>query len=184
MNGADLGVAADANLASTWAALGRAIGADVVEIDSASLVATGVPAPFFNGAFVGAPPTDPDRLVADAIRFFTDRSLPWLLWVRRGVSPATLEAGRAAGLRDAGGPPAMGLAPIPRPPAPPSELTIEIATTDESLDDHGSMLRDGFGMPQEVVDRLIRPGLLDDSNLAVFIDLGRYVQLEGPASGN
>ena len=169
MSVADLAVAADANLASTWAALGRAIGADVVEIGSTSLVATGVAVPFFNGAFVGAPPADPDHLVAEAIRFFDERNLPWLLWVRDGVSPATLKAGRAAGLRDAGGPPAMGLEPIPASPALPGELTIEIATTEAHLGDHASMLRDGFGMSQEFVDRLIRPGLLDDPNLAVFV---------------
>src|SRR4029077_2871271 len=117
MDEAELAVAADVNLAVTWAALGRAMGADVVEVDSTSLMASGLPAAFFNGAFVGAPPADPEQLVAEAVRFFGDRGLPWLLWVRDGVSPATLEAGRAAGLRDAGGPPAMGLAPIPASPA-------------------------------------------------------------------
>ena len=156
MDEAELAIAADVNLAVTWAALGRAMGADVVEVDSTSLMASGLPAAFFNGAFVGAPPADPEQLVAEAVRFFGDRGLPWLLWVRDGVSPATLEAGRAAGLRDAGGPPAMGLAPIPASPALPAGLTIEIATTEEALRDHASMLRDGFGMPQDFVDRLIR----------------------------
>jgi ribosomal protein S18 acetylase RimI-like enzyme len=31
------------------------------------------------------------------------------------------------------------------------------------------MLRDGFGMPQEFVDRLIRPQLVDESSLAVLV---------------
>jgi GNAT superfamily N-acetyltransferase len=169
MDEIELAAAADMNLAAAWTALGRAAGADVVQIGSTSLVATGIPLPFFNGAFVGAPPEDPQHLVAEAVRFFGERQLPWLLWVRHGVSPATLAAGRAAGLRDAGGPPAMGLEPIPAPPTPPAELTIEIATTDEALRDHASMLRDGFGMPQDFVDRLVRHQLLHDPSIAPFV---------------
>ena len=169
MDEVELAAAADANLATTWAALGRAMGADVVELGSTSLVATGLPLAFFNGAFVGAPPDDPEHLVAEAIRFFSTRDVPWLQWVRTGVSPATIDAGVKAGLRHAGGPPAMGLEPIPAPSTPPAELSIEIATTESSLRDHASMLRDGFGMPQEFVDRLVQPGLLDDSSIAVFV---------------
>ncbi len=65
--------------------------------------------------------------------------------------------------------PAMGLEPIPAPPTPPAELTIEIATTDEALRDHASMLRDGFGMPQDFVDRLVRHQLLHDPSIAPFV---------------
>jgi ribosomal protein S18 acetylase RimI-like enzyme len=169
MDEVELATAADANLAAAWTALGRGMGADVVEVGASALVASGLPLAFFNGAFVGAPAEDPEHLVAEAIRFFAERGLPWLLWVREGVSPATLAAGRAAGLRDAGGPPAMGLEPIPAPPTPPNELIVEIATTDEGLRDHASMLRDGFGMPQEFVDRLIRPQLLDEASIAAFV---------------
>jgi GNAT superfamily N-acetyltransferase len=169
MDEAELAVAADKNLAVTWAALGRAMGADVVELGPSALVATGLPIAFFNGAFVGASPPDPQQVVNESIRFFGERGLSWLLWVRDGVSPATLEAGRAAGLRDAGGPPAMGLATIRPAPSPPAELTIDIATTAADVADHASMLRDGFGMPQEFVDRLIQPPLLDQSSMAVFV---------------
>ncbi len=165
----ELAVAADANLATAWAALGRAMGADVVELGSTSLVASGLPMAFFNGAFVGAPPEDPEHLVAEAVSFFGTRGVPWLQWVRTGVSPATIDAGVKAGLRHAGGPPAMGLEPIPTQPTQPAELSIEIATTEPDVRDHASMLRDGFGMPQEFVDRLIRPGLLEEPTIAVFV---------------
>ena len=108
-------------------------------------------------------------LVAEAIRFFSERNLPWLLWVRDSVSPETLEAGRAAGLRDAGGPPAMGMNPIVESPESPADLNIAIATSATELAEHASMLRDGFGMPQEVVDQLIKPKLLHVDNIAVLV---------------
>jgi GNAT superfamily N-acetyltransferase len=166
---ADLATAADANLASTWGLLGRSMGADVVDDGVARFVATGIPLTFFNGAYLRSPTGDPERLVAEAIRFFAERNLPWLLWVRDGVSPELLTAGRSAGLRDAGGPPAMGLASIPDIPTPPAGLRIEIATTTDALLDHASVLRDGFGLPQEIVDRLIRPALLDLADAAVLV---------------
>jgi GNAT superfamily N-acetyltransferase len=169
MSPAELATAADVNLAATWASLGRAMGADVVEVGSATLVATGIPIAFFNGAFLTGPTDDPEHSVAEAIQFFGERRVPWLLWVRDTVSAATLAAGRAAGLGDAGGPPAMGLLPIPESPERPAELTIEIATSLEALRDHASMLRDGFGMPQEFVDRLIQPPLLDVASIAAFV---------------
>lgn len=169
MNDAELGVAADENLAVSWAALGRAMGADIVDDGPLTLVATGIPIAFFNGAYVRDPSGDPEAMIADAVEFFAAKGVDWLLWVREGVSPAVLEAGRAAGLRDVGGPPAMGIAPIPPTPVPPPELSIEIATTTEQLDDHATLLRDGFEVPQTVVDRLIQPDLLDDPRLAVFV---------------
>ncbi len=169
MDAAELAIAADENLASTWALLGRAVGADVVEVGPLTLVAIGVPIAFFNGAFLRTATDEPDRLIASAIDFFGERGLPWLLWVRENVAPSILEAGRRAGLRDVGGPPGMGLMPIPQCPPAPTELTIEIATTRGALIEHAAVLRDGFGMPQNVVDQLIRPGLLDEPRAAAFV---------------
>ncbi|HEY7626811.1 MAG TPA: hypothetical protein VH761_07080, partial [Ilumatobacteraceae bacterium] len=136
MNAAELGAAADENLARTWAALGRAMGADVVDDGPLTLVATGIPIAFFNGAYLNEAAGDPDAMIAQAIEFFAARDLAWLLWVREGVAPNVLERGRAAGLHDVGGPPAMGVAPIPQSPPAPPELTIEIATTAAQLADH------------------------------------------------
>ena len=169
MDAAELAVAADENLAATWALLGRAIGADVADVGSMTLVAVGVPMAFFNGAFMRAATDEPDRLISAAIDFFGERHLPWLLWVRENVAAAVLEAGRRRGMRDAGGPPGMGLDPLPECPPTPPELNIEIATTLDALVDHASMLRDGFGMSQDVVDRLIQPGLLDEPAAAALV---------------
>lgn len=169
MNEADVAISADINLASTWGSLGRAMGGAVMEASSLTCVSTGVPIAFFNGAFLHSPTLVAEEVVAEAVEFFAGQAVPWLLWVRDSVSPATLEAGRAAGLRDAGGPPAMGLFPITDSSPPPEDLTVEIATSTSAVKDHASVLRDGFGMPQAIVDRLISPRLLDDPSLAVFV---------------
>jgi GNAT superfamily N-acetyltransferase len=169
MNRADLATAADENLRTAWAQLGTTMGADVADAGSLTLVATGIPITFFNGAYVRTPADEPAGDIAAAIDFFAERELPWLLWVRADVHPGVFKAGRSAGLRGAGGPPAMGLDPIPPCPSPPAGLAIDIATTIEALVDHASMLRDGFEMPQEVVDRLVQRAMLDHPDIAVFV---------------
>jgi N-acetylglutamate synthase len=169
MTEADLAIAADENLASTWAVLGRSMGAEVLDDGPLTLVATGLPSAFFNGAYVRSPTDAPEGAVAEAAQFFSDRNLPWLLWARLSVASSLLDAGRAIGLRDAGGPPAMAMSVIPEPPAAPAELSIETARTIDGLRDHAAMLGEGFGMPDEFVDRLIRPALLDVPNAVAFI---------------
>jgi N-acetylglutamate synthase len=169
MNEDGLAIAADENLASTWVTVGRSMGADIVDDGPLTLVATGLPIPFFNGAYVRSPTDAPERAVAEAVRFFADRNLPWILWARQPVASSFLDAGRAIGLRDAGGPPAMGMGVIPEPPASPPELTVEIARTIDALQHHASMLKEGFGMPDELVHRLIRPALLDVPDAAVLV---------------
>jgi GNAT superfamily N-acetyltransferase len=164
-----LALAGDDNLAATWAAFGRAVGADVVEHGPLTLVATGLPIPFFNGAYVHGPVQDPAALVDEAVRFFAARSLPWLLRVRDGLPPALVEAGEAAGLRPAGGPPAMGLFAITDIPPPPAGLTTEVVTTTAGLADHATMLSEGFAMPAMVAERLFQPGLLALGDLAVLV---------------
>ncbi|MEY2445238.1 MAG: hypothetical protein QOE00_1818 [Ilumatobacteraceae bacterium] len=169
MNRSDLARVADENLAATWALLGTTMGATVAEVGPLTLVSTGIGIPFFNGAYLIAPTEEPQRLVTAAIEFFTEQNVPWLLWVREGMCPAMLDAGRAMGLRGAGGPPAMGLDPIPPVPATPPGLTIEIATTIDELADHAAVLRDGFEMPPAIVDRLIQPSLIEEPNAAALV---------------
>jgi GNAT superfamily N-acetyltransferase len=169
MTEVDLAIAADDNLASTWATLGRAMGADVVDDGPLTLVATGLPLAVFNGAYIRSATNAPEHAITEAVRFFADRNLPWLLWARPPVATSLLDAGRAIGLRNAGGPPAMGMSVIREHPATPAELSIEIARTTDALQDHASMLGEGFGMPDEFVERLIRPALLDVPNAAAFV---------------
>jgi GNAT superfamily N-acetyltransferase len=169
VNSQELAAAADVNLAVSWATLGRSAGSDIADVGPLMMVATGLPLAFFNGAFLRGPTDDPEHLVNVAIQFFGDRGVPWLLWAREEVSPALLAAGRAAGLSDAGGPPVMAVTPIPPSPATPDGLRIDIAASADGVRDHTSMLRDGFGIPQDFVDRMMRPAILDEPDISVFV---------------
>lgn len=161
---AELARRADENLAATWGTLAASAGAAVATGDRCTLVATGIPAAFFNGAFVVGPVADPERMVADAIAFMDDHDVPWLLWVRRGVADDVLQAGRRAGLVDAGGPPCMILPSIPvasdTPPAP-EDLVVAVVDDPESLAVFRDLTVRGFGMPAEIVDRFMTDGVLD-----------------------
>ena len=75
MDEGQLGAAGDENLASTWAVLARSIGGAVVDDGPLTLVATGIPIAFFNGAYLRAPTNDPERVIDEAVGFFSERKV-------------------------------------------------------------------------------------------------------------
>jgi GNAT superfamily N-acetyltransferase len=164
----ELGRLADENLAVSWAVFGRARGA-VGGSDRCTFTATGIPAAFFNGAYAAGPVTDPDRVVADAIAFMAERGVPWLFWVREGVHDALLDAGRRAGLTDAGGPPAMALATIDEIPPAPAELDVRLVGDPAGLETFRDLATRGFEMPPEISDTLITESLLHDPAIAMVL---------------
>lgn len=164
----ELGRLADENLAGSWAAFGRAAGA-VGGADRCTFVATGIPAAFFNGAYAAGAVADPERVVADALGFMAEQRVPWLLWVREGVDDALLDAGRGAGLTDAGGPPAMALPSISAIPPAPDGLEVRLASTPSDLVDFRDLTTRGFEMPAEVSAAMIADSLLDDPAIAIVI---------------
>lgn len=164
----ELGRLADENLAASWATFGAASGA-VGGSDRCTFVATGIPAAFFNGAFVVGPVEDPDGVVDDAIAFMAERNVPWLLWVRTGIDDALLEAGRRAGLTDAGGPPGMALPSIRATPAMPDELEVRLVSDVADLVAFRDVAARGFEMPPEIGPVLIADSLLDDPTIGMVI---------------
>ena len=166
----DLGWLADVNLAHTSALVARLGGGPVEQFGPLQLAVTGIPVAFFNGAYLTAPVEDPDGCVRQAIEFMAPAGVPWLLWVREGVDDAVLDAARRAGLRDAGGPPAMGLAPIPSIPTPPTGLEITAVVTDAaSVDAHCELLSRAFEMPAEIAHHLVNEQTVADPTVAVVI---------------
>ena len=149
----ELGHLADVNLAATWATL--AGNGRTMRVGGLQLCATGIQAAFFNGAYLTAPAAEPAEAIDRAIEFMARHDVPWLLWVRTGVDDATLDAGRAAGLRDAGGPPALGLAPIPARPPVPDGLVIELVGDTAGIDVHHDLTCRAFDMPIEMVRALV-----------------------------
>jgi GNAT superfamily N-acetyltransferase len=162
----ELGRLADENLAGSWASFGRAAGA-VGGSDRCTFVATGIPAAFFNGAYTSGPVADPDRVVADAIAFMAAHEVPWLLWVRAGIQDALLDAGRRAGLADAGGPPVMALATLDAIPPTPAGLDVELVRDSVGVDIFRDLATRGFEMPAEIAATLITDALLDDPTIGM-----------------
>jgi GNAT superfamily N-acetyltransferase len=169
MDDVALRAAADRNLAFAWATIGRHAGFAVVAGPTATKTASGLPVAFFNGTFTTAPADDPAALVQDVIEFYADRAVPYLLWVRDEADDALLDAGRAAGLRDAGGPPLLALDPIVPGPVYPPALEVALASDDADLQIHREVLAAGFDMPIDIARTLIGQGCLDDPAIAIAI---------------
>ncbi len=164
----DLGRLADENLASTWARVARGCGA-ARRVGPLQLAVTGLPIAFFNGAYLTAPTTDPGPTIDAARRFMAEHGVPWLLWVRDGVDDALLDAGREAGLTDAGGPPAMALHPLTPAPAPPPALTVRAVTDQAGIDDHIDLARRSFDMPEEIARTMVNATILADPDIVILV---------------
>lgn len=163
------GVLADRNLAASWAGLGRHAGFAVEHVDALTLTSSGLPTAFFNSGFLHGALSDPEAVVAAAMAFYAQREVPYLLWAREGVDDAFLEAGGAAGLRDAGGPPAMLMAPIAAPPPRPDGLDISMALGAAEVEEHRHVVAGGFGMPIEAARRLVATSIVDDRDFAIVV---------------
>ncbi len=164
----DLGRLADENLASTWARVARRCGA-VGRVGPLQLAATGLPIAFFNGAYLTARTTEPGSTIDAAQRFMAAQGVPWLLWVRDGVDDALLDAGRRAGLTDAGGPPAMALHPLTPPPAPPAGLSVRVVADEAGIDDHIDLARRSFDMPEEIARTMVNAGTVADPDMVILV---------------
>lgn len=128
------------------------------------VVITGVPAPFFNGAWVLEPPAEGD--LEAALQHLRDSGMPFIVHVRsdlpdheRALAPLGLEAG---GLL-----PCFALAPRPIPPAPDG-LELRRVGPDE-WDEFLVTTATGFGMPLPMVEALYAPAMLDEPALRAFI---------------
>lgn len=162
----ELGGLTDANLADSWANIGGHAG-EVGGSPECPFVATGLPAAFFNGVFAAGPVDDPDQLIADATAFMAERGVPWLLWVREGVDDALLDAGRRAGLTDAGGPLAMALPAIPKIPPLPDGLEIAVVRDVAGLEVARDLCARGFEVPREFLDVFVAESMLDDPSVVM-----------------
>jgi hypothetical protein len=165
----ELGRLADVNLAAAWTSLGRASGAVVGGTAGCPFVASGIPAAFFNGVYATQRVADPDAVVADSIEFMDRHAVPWLLWVRDGVDDGLLDAGRRAGLRDAGGPPGMVLPSIDTIPARPGGFDVEVVADAAGVDTFRDIVARGFEMPIDIVRQLITIDTIADPHIVAVV---------------
>jgi GNAT superfamily N-acetyltransferase len=165
----DLGGLADENLAGAWTHLARRHGRSTGSFGTIDVAVTGLPIAFFNGAYLRARSDDPAADVAGAVSFLGEQLVPFLVWVREGVDDDAVAAGRELGLREAGGPPAMGISPIPAAPDPPDELRIDVADDEAGIQAHLDVVEAGFELPRHVGARLVSSVLLGDAATAILV---------------
>jgi GNAT superfamily N-acetyltransferase len=166
---AALAALGDKNLAHEWAAIARHAGFQLGQTDSMTLTASGLPVAFFNGGFAHAESSDPACCIGNAIAFFARADVPFLLWLRDGAYDDLIAAGLAAGLHHVGGPPSMALANIGEIGPPPDELELRFAGAPAELRDHLAVLAAGFGMPADVLQRVMVDSLLEDADMAIVV---------------
>ena len=123
----------------------------------------------FNVAFVMRPLDDPATVMREAIAFFDERSVPFILRMRDVVDPAFEEAARACGLRYTDTVPGMALCPARVPDAEIHGLRIARIDDDASLDDHRSVVADAFEMPIELARYFITHRLLQRPDVEGYV---------------
>jgi ribosomal protein S18 acetylase RimI-like enzyme len=165
----EVAAAGDVNLTAAWVTMARHAGHPASHFDSLTMVATGLPVAFFNGVFLDEPTSDPEGAIAATIEHFGGLGVPFLIWIREGLDEPLLNAGRAAGLRDAGNVPSMGLRAVEQIPDRSSVLDVIIADDEAGIEAHRTVVTAGFELPPEMAGEIIGNGLLDDPDIAVAI---------------
>ena len=117
----------------------------MLERDGLLVTSSALPVAWLNLAFVTRPPTDPAATIAEAVAFFDQRNLPFVVRMREGVDAAAERACEAHGLPFSDIVPGLVMAPIERIPAPPAQLEIRVAADDAGMQDHSNMVAAAFG---------------------------------------
>jgi predicted GNAT family acetyltransferase len=161
--------AVDRSFIATFRAFtGGVDGALVRTIGSVPVAATMLPLAFFNAAFVTEPLPAGARDLESAVALFRELGVPFTVHLRTDLDPATRTAAEGLGLAWTGTLPGMALQPRPAPD-PPAALFITRATDEARLADHRAVAAAGFGMPPEMVERLMPPALLANPDVRAYV---------------
>lgn len=166
----DLVEISDRTQFDVWASFARYNDRVAVRDDGPMLlVRTGVPASFFNVAFVRGPVADPVAFVAEAKAFFAERDLPWRLTLRVGVADAVGLAALEAGLRPNATMEGMTLSSLTAtPPMLADGVVVEMVTDEASLALNQEVGAAGSGMPVEMARELLPSSILGAPKIAAF----------------
>lgn len=166
----DLRGRADENFRETFRILARgaAVGA-AAQIDGACLIATGVPVPLFNPAFL-TQTVDLPRLVDEARAFYRERGIDWALVVPEPLAEVSNKMLYRAGLRESQTMPVLAreTGPDRNWPAVRTELAIRVATDGRTVADHRALLDSAFGIPDRL-SRMVLAGVPSDDRLRLYV---------------
>lgn len=165
--------AADRNFAEAWRAIIQlAPRPGVIESDEALLLSSGEPVALFNPAFVPGRVADPGRVVGRIVAHYAGLGLPFALYFRDEVSPGLAEAASACGLTEHWRPPLMVLDPIPPGPAGAAPDGVTAVPVEAGhVDAYLCVLAEGFGMPRELADRMLKRAVTEVEGFTGVIGL-------------
>jgi ribosomal protein S18 acetylase RimI-like enzyme len=153
-------------LAATWRALRRFPGAQVLELEGAVAVASGLPHPIANQALVLA--DTPAETFTDLQDFFERAGVPYALQIVDEVRERLEPAARAAGFAPAGELPFMVCDPIPSSgPAP--ALEIALVHDQDSYDEIARILEAAFDIPASIAPAFVNAELEAAGAMAYFL---------------
>ena len=173
-----------ANFVGAWRALaGASSVGEVLEIDGATLVASGLPIPFFNPVHVDPSVTDLNLTLDRATHFFRHRDLPWIVHaLGDDVAHRVRAVAQDHRLVEAGVMPGMILrAGDALPEAAVDDLRIERVDGGDAVIVYNDVIATGFGMPREYLNPLDTPefatlpgttlylGFIDDVPVAISL---------------
>jgi hypothetical protein len=132
------------------------------------IVATGLPVPMLNIAFVMRPLADAAALLSEAVAYFDGRRLPFLVRLRESVHEQSERAAEAVGLSHFPEPlPGMVLYPIPEATAS-QQLEVRRVNDLPSLVQYADVLARGFGMAPELGRAFASPAMLSLTDVSLY----------------
>lgn len=142
----------------------------VEEADGLTLIATGVPTPAFNPAFVTGPLVDPVALAERLRRFYAHAGVEGELMAIGEVAVRFAERlADAAGLVPDGTSSGLLLAPLPDEPPLPAGLEIRVVRDPDTLRCYNDTLARGFGQPPELLAIFEDPAILDLPDMTFYL---------------
>jgi ribosomal protein S18 acetylase RimI-like enzyme len=169
MTGDDVVARAEANFFGTFGMLAE-LNDDgrVCEQDGLLVAASGVPLRSFNNVFVRRPLQNPVSILSDVFAYLDSRKLPFRLRLREGRDQAAEAAAARHGLHCIGTIPELVLDPITSKSGPPP-LEIRRATEVGALDEHGSVVADGFDLPASLLRQVFSSRLIAEAGWQGYV---------------
>lgn len=155
----------DANFVAFFrAAAGVLPAGSAAQYGSVPVVTTGVPAAFFNGAWVTEQADEAD--VDAAVQHLRHSGLPFIVHVRSDL-PGPMELLERLAMSGEGALPCFAIDPRPMP-MPPAELALRRVGPGQ-WEDLLATTAAGFGMPRQMVDALYAPAVLDQPGVRAYV---------------
>jgi GNAT superfamily N-acetyltransferase len=161
---------ADANYFGAMSTfIGQAEHGEIRSKDGVLMAYSGTDVAAFNVAFVTRSPSDCDRTIAEAIEFFDERNVPFILRLREDVDRESERAARERGLRYTDTVPGMVMAYPKPPPSQMATMRTRIVDDDASLSDHRSVVADAFEMPGALAEYFLTMRLFSTPDIVGYV---------------